>query len=241
MSQPFAIRCCTCKSIWEAESLSTLIQCPYCLGMLELETPQLPAPSVNQVPSGDQLRWELARVLTIQAISRWRARLLVEQPQLTDLPYEPRSAWWTEQRYVWRGIAILSVMILLFIFAPWQLSLALMAAVSYAIVIHPGWNRDERLQQTVKLREQTLPLLIDLPRSDFTSAGRYADAPFDAAAWLQSTWGNHRSGEVFQILGWQQKVLQEISDTKSANASVAEQHGMRGYLHETKTLGTDLN
>ncbi len=240
MSQPFAIRCATCQSIWEAESLSTLIQCPHCLGMLELETPSAAVANLDREQS-HEMRCTLARVMTLQAISRWRTRLLAEQPQLTDLPYEPQAAWWTDQRYVWRGIAIAGTLTLLFLFAPWQLTLALMAAVSYGIVIHPGWNQDERARHVVKLREQTMPLLMDLPRSDFAPGGRYADVPFDAAAWLQSAWANHRGADVYQILGWQQTLLQEISETSSAKASEVEQQLLRGYLHETKALGTETS
>ncbi len=200
--------------------------------MLELKTPLIPAKSLDQSQS-HKLRWELVRVMTIQASERWRQRLLAEQPQLTDLPEERRPAWWSDQRMIWRGIAIVMVLALSFFFAPWQLTLALTAAVCYAIVIHPGWNQDERARQVVKLREQTLPLLMDLPRSDFSPGGRYADIPYDATAWLQSVWGNHRSGDVFQILGWQQKMLQEIA----AAAAQTQQQSLESYLRETKSLG----
>jgi hypothetical protein len=237
MSQPFAIRCCSCQSIWEAESLSTLIQCPVCLGMLELETPLAPAATLDQAQT-HELRWELARVMTVQAITRWRQRLLVEQPQLTDLPHEPRPAWWTDQRMIWRGIAIVGVLGLSLFFAPWQLTLALTTAVCYAIVIHPGWNQDERARQVVTLRDQTLPLLMDLPRSDFAAGGRFADVPFDATAWLQSTWGHHRSGDIFQILSWQQQLLQEVRPAKSTAATEMHEQSLRSYLHETRSLGT---
>jgi len=240
MSQPFAIRCCSCQSIWEAESLSTLIQCPYCLAILELEAPVVSAPLLDPRQS-HELRWELARQMTIQAITRWRQRLLVEQPQLTDLPHESPAAWWTDQRIIWRAIAIAGVLTLSYLFAPWQLSLALTAATGYAIVIHPGWNRDERARQVATLRKQTLPLLMDLPRSDFVPGGRYANVPFDAAEWLQAAWGNHPGGELFQILGWQQEVLLASAAAVEGQASNSNQQSLLSYLQETKQVATDVN
>lgn len=238
MSQPFTIRCCSCQSIWEAESLSTLIQCPVCLAMLELEAPTASALALGQ---SHELRWELARVMTIQAIARWRQRLLAEQPQLSDLPHDPQTPWWTDQRMIWRGIAIAGVLGLSLFFAPWQLTLALTAAVCYAIVIHPGWNHDERARHMVTLREQTMPLLMDLPCSDFAPGGRYANSPFDAAAWLQSAWGNHCHADLFQILGWQQKLIEDTSAAKSTEGAESHQQALRSYLRETKSLGTNVS
>ena len=238
MSQPFAIRCCACQSNWEVESLSTLIQCPFCLVILQLETPVASAPALDQ-QQGQELRWELARQMTIQAIARWRQRLLAEQPQLIDLPHGPQAPWWTDQRMIWRTIAIAGVLSLSYWFAPWQLTLSLLAAACYAIVIHPGWNRDERAQQATALRTQSLPLLTDLPRSDFAQGGRYANTPFDATEWLQAAWGNHLSGDIFQILGWQEEVLVASATAQKGN-SEQHQEQLRAYLHETKLVATDV-
>jgi hypothetical protein len=239
MSQPFAIRCCTCQSIWEAESLSTLIQCPFCLAILELASPAAAAPALDQQQI-QELRWELARQMTIQASARWRQRLLAEQPQLADLPQGSQPPWWTDQRIIWRGLAIAGILALCYWFAPWQLTLSLLAAICYGIVIHPGWNRDEKARQAVALHQQTEPLLTDLPRSDFARGGRFANTPFDATAWLHTAWGNHLSGEIFQLLGWQQEVLlAKAAATRSQNP---EQHQaeLQAYLHETKPVATDL-
>lgn len=237
MSQPFAIRCCTCQSIWEAESLSTLIQCPVCLAMLELDTSLAPAAPFDQSESHD-LRWELARQMTIQAIARWRQRLLAEQPQLTDLPHERQQVWWRDERVIWRGIALLGVLTLAFFLAPWPLTLALVIASSYAVIVHSGWKQDDRARQVVALREQTLPLLMDLPRQDFAPGGRFDGTPFDATTWLQSHWSNHRSSDVYQILGWQESLLLEISNEKPTDS---HQDARSRYLHETKSLSRDLD
>ena len=137
---------------------------------------------------------------------------------------------------LWRAITIAGVLTLSYLFGPWQLFLALLAAASYAIVIHPGWNHDERARQAVALREQSLPLLADLPRSDFSSGGQFANTPFDATAWLQAAWGHHLSGEIFQLLGWQQEVL-------LATAAESQDHHrelLRAFLHETKPVATEL-
>ena len=236
MSQPFAIRCCTCQSIWEAESLSTLIQCPFCLAILEMESPPAAAPPLDQRQS-EELRWELARQMTIQASTRWRQRLLTEQPQLTALPHDPQAPWWTDQRMIWRMLAIAGVLALSYWFAPWQLTLSLLAATCYAVVIHPGWNRDERARHLAALYQRTSPLLTDLPRSDFSSGGRYANSPFDATAWLQAAWGNHLSGDIFQILGWQEEVLVASATAQKGN-SEQHQEQLRAYLHETKPVAS---
>jgi hypothetical protein len=233
MSQPFAIRCSNCQSIWEAESLSTLIQCPICLAMLELDAAPTLAPRLDQGQT-HELRRELAREMTIQAITRWRQRLLAEQPQLTDLPTEPQPAWWMDQRMIWRGIAIAGMLTLSLLFGPWQLTLALIVASCYAIIVHRGWNQDERQRIVAALREQTLPLLMDLPRKDFAPGGRYEGKPYDATDWLQAAWGNHRSSDIFQILGWQQQLLEEIRDRKTPPKRLED---WAGYLHETKALG----
>lgn len=237
MSQPFAIRCCSCHSIWEAESLSTLIQCPDCLAMLELVGANGAAPVIDQEQS-HELRWLLARVMVLQAISRWRQRLHAEQPQLVDLPYEPRPAWWTDPRMLWRGVAIAGVLGLCYFLAPWQLTLALTVAIAYALIVHPGWNRDERARQVVALRTQTMPLLMDVPRSEFARGGRYDGVPFDAMAWLQAVWAEQRSGDIYQILGWQEKLLAEIN---TANLSAAQQTAVLSYLHETKALSAQAH
>jgi len=202
--------------------------------MLELDAAPLSAPRLDQAQT-HAVRWELAREMTIQAITRWRQRLLAEQPQLSDLPTQPQPAWWVNPRMIWRGIALAGVLTVSLWFGPWPLTLALIVGVCYAVIVHRGWEQDERLRQVAALRNQTLPLLIDLPRRDFAPGGRYDGTPFDATAWLEADWGSHRSSDVYQILGWQQQLLEEIREKKTA---AERQKEWVSYLHETKALGT---
>ena len=239
MSHPFAIRCCSCQSIWEAESLSTLLQCPYCLAVLELESPATTAPVLDQQQS-QELRWELGRQMLLQASERWRQRLLAEQPQLTDLPHHPQLPWWSDQRVLWRALAGVGVLTLSCLFGPWELTLALVTAACYVVVIHPGWHQDERARRLESLRTQILPMLRESPRYEFAPGGRFANAPFDAAAWLDAAWGSYPSGEVFQILGWQQKMLTADAAGTQGKESESAQARLAVYLHETKPVATDI-
>ncbi len=219
--------------------MSTLLQCPFCLAVLELESPATTAPLLDQEQS-QELRWELGRQMLLQASDRWRQQLLAEQPQLTDLPQNQRLPWWTDQRVLWRALAAVGVLTLSCLFGPWELTLALVTAVCYVVVIHPGWQQDERRRHLEALRIQILPMLRESPRYEFAPGGRFANAPFDAAAWLHDAWGNYPSGEVFQILGWQQEMLTADAIGTPDKESGSAQARLVAYLHETKPVATDV-